>query len=71
MAAVANGVNVSVQRQVSQSAGPRNAAPVLRSVPVQPPAPGSQQWRGDATTLFQRISPSFKLAGVVARSWTY
>lgn len=51
MAAVANGVNVSVQRQVSQSAGPRNAAPVLRSVPVQPPAPGSQQWRGDASNI--------------------
>ena len=38
--------------QVSQSAGPQHAAPVRHSVPVQPPAPGSQQWRGDFSITY-------------------
>ena len=41
----------TVQHHVSQIAGTRNAAPVLQSVPVQLPAPTSQQWLGDSITI--------------------
>ena len=36
----------------SQSAGPQNVAPVLHTVPVQPAATASQQWRGDSSTIY-------------------
>ena len=52
MAPVDNGLTETVQRQLSQSAGPPNAAPVLHTVPVQPAATASQQWRGDSSTIF-------------------
>ena len=51
MAPVDNGRTETVQHQVFQSAEPHNAAPVLHSVPVQPPATASQQWRGDSSTF--------------------
>ena len=35
MAPVDNGLTETVQHQVSHSAGPQNAAPVLHTVPVQ------------------------------------
>ena len=50
MAPVDYGLTETVQHQVSQSAGPQNAAPVLHSVPVQLPAPASQQSCGDTST---------------------
>ena len=57
MAPVNNGLTETVQHQVSDSAGPQNAAPVLHSVPVQPPAPASQQWRRDSSTMsYTRVS---------------
>ena len=52
MAPVDNGLTKTVQHQVPQSAGPQNAAPVLHSVPVQPPATASQHWCGDSSALF-------------------
>ena len=52
MAPVDNGLTETVQNQVSQSAGLQNAAPVLHTVPVQPAATASQQWRGDSSTLY-------------------
>ena len=52
MAPVDNGLTGTVQHQVSQSAGPQNAAPVLHTVPVQPAATASQQWRGDSSTIY-------------------
>ena len=52
MAPVDNGLTETVQHQVSQSAGPQNAAPILHVVPVQPPETASQQWRGDSSTLY-------------------
>ena len=40
-----------------QSTGPENAAPVLHSVPVQLPAPASQQSCGDTSTIsYARVS---------------
>ena len=45
------GLTETVQHQVSQSAGPQNAAPVLHSVPVQLLAPASQQSCGDSITI--------------------
>ena len=54
MAPVDCGLTETVQHQVSQSAGPQNAAPVLHSVPVQLPAPVSQQVCGDSVTIFLR-----------------
>ena len=52
-----NGLNETVRHQVSQSAGPQNAATALRSVPVKLPAPASQQSYGDSSTiLFARVS---------------
>ena len=42
MAPMDYGLTETVQHQVSQSAGPQNAAPVLHSVPVQLPAPALQ-----------------------------
>ena len=47
-----NGFTETVQHQVSQSARPQNAAQVLHSVPVQPPATASQQLCGDSSTLY-------------------
>ena len=47
----------TVQHHVSQSGGAPNAAPVLQSVPVQLPAPASQQWLGDSSTIsYARVS---------------
>ena len=43
MAPVEYGLTETVQHQVSQNAGPQNAAPVLHSVPVQLPASASQE----------------------------
>ena len=51
-APVDNVLTETVQHQVSKSAGPQNAAPVLHSVPVQPPAPASTQWRGGSRTIY-------------------
>ena len=45
------GLTETVQHQISQSAGPQNAAPVLHSAPVQLPAPASQQSHGDSSTI--------------------
>ena len=57
MAPVDYGLTETVQHQVSQSAGPQNAAPVLHSVPVQLPAPASQQSCGDLITIsYARVS---------------
>ena len=52
MVPVNNGLTQTVQHQVSQVAGPQNAAPVLHTVPVQPAATASQQWRGDSSTIY-------------------
>ena len=52
MAPVDNGFTEAVHNQVSQSAGLQNAAPVLHSVLVQPPARASQQWGGDSSTIY-------------------
>ena len=43
MSPVDFGLTAAVQHQVSQSAGPQNAAPVLHLVSVQLPAPASRQ----------------------------
>ena len=51
MAPVDQGLTETVRHQVSQSAGPQSAAPVLHSVPVQLPAPASQQSCGDTSTI--------------------
>ena len=57
VAPVDTGLTETVQRHVSQSAGPQSAAPVLQSVPLQPPAPASQQWLGDSSTIsYARVS---------------
>ena len=54
---VDNGLTETVQHQVSKSAGPQNAAPILHSVPVQLPAPASQQLCGDSSTIsYARVS---------------
>ena len=53
------GLTETVQHQVSQSAGLLNAAPVFHSVPVQLPAPASQQSCADASTIsYARVSAS-------------
>ena len=52
MALVNSGLIQTAQHQVSQSARQQNAAPVRHSVPVQPPATASQQWRGNFSTLY-------------------
>ena len=49
MVPVDNRLTETVQHQVSQSARPQYEAPVIHSVPVQPPAAASQQWRGDSS----------------------
>ena len=47
----------TVQHQVSQSAGPQNAAQVFHFIPVQLPAPASQQSYGDSSTIsYARVS---------------
>ena len=55
MVPVDNGLTETVQHQVSQSARPQKAAPVLHSVRVQLPATASQQWRGDSTAVAWRF----------------
>ena len=50
MVPVDDGLTETVQHQVSHSAGPQNAAPILHTVPVQA-ATTSQQWRGDSSTI--------------------
>ena len=52
MGPVDTGFTETVQHQVSQTAGLQNAAPVLHSVPVQPPAPASHRWGGDSGTIY-------------------
>ena len=52
MAPVDNGLTETAQHQLSHSAEPQNAAPVLHTVPVQPSATASQQWRGDSSTIY-------------------
>ena len=52
MAPVDNGFTETVQHQVSLSAGPQNATPAIHTVPVQPAATASQQWRGDFRTIY-------------------
>ena len=57
MAPVDYGLTETVQHKVSQSTGPQNAAPVLHSVPVQPPATAPQQSCGDTSTIsYARVS---------------
>ena len=34
------------------NAGPQNAAPVIRTLPVQPATTASQQWRGDSSIVY-------------------
>ena len=51
MAPVDNRTTKTVQHQVFQSPGPQNTGPDLHSVPVQLPAPASQQWCGDSSTI--------------------
>ena len=63
MAPVDNGLNETVQHQVSQSAGQQNAAPILHSVPVQPPAPASRQWRGDSSTVCSALASVVQAGG--------
>ena len=47
----------TVHHHISPSAGPQNAVPVLQSVPVQLPAPASQQWLGHSRTIsYARVS---------------
>ena len=57
MAPVDTGRTETVQHHVSQSAGPQNASPVCQSVPMQLPAPESQQWLGDSSNIsYARVS---------------
>ena len=57
VAPVDTGRTETVQHYVSHSAGPQNSAPVLQSVPVQLPAPASQQFLGDSGTIsYARVS---------------
>ena len=52
-----NGCTETVQHHVSQNTGPQNAARVLQPVPVQLPAPASQQWLGYSSTIsYARVS---------------
>ena len=57
VAPVDTGRTETVQHHVSLSAGAQNAAPVLRSVPVQIPAPASQQCLAHSGTIsYARVS---------------
>ena len=57
MAPVDNGLNETVMHQACQGAGPQNAAPVLHSIPVQPSATASRQWREYSSTIsYARVS---------------
>ena len=51
VAPVDTGRTETVQHHISQSAGPQNTQPVFQSVPVQLPAPSSQQCFGDSGTI--------------------
>ena len=59
----------TVQHRVSESAGPQDRAPVLHSVPVQLPAPASQQWFADLNDISYGVSRCCSLAGVVIVAW--
>ena len=68
-APVINGFIETVQHQVFQISGPRNAAPVLHSVAVRLPAPASQHSCGDSTAPFYtRVSQSYIRVEVVIRA---
>ena len=57
VAPVDTGHTETVQHHVSQSTGAQNAASVLQSVPVQLPAPASQQCLRDSGTIsYARVS---------------
>ena len=57
MASVHYGLTETVQHKVFHNAGPQNPAPVLHSVPVQLPAPASQQLCGDTGAIsYARVS---------------
>ena len=57
LAPVGYGLTETVQHQMSQSAGPHNAAPVLHSVPERLAAPASQHVCGDTNTIsYARVS---------------
>ena len=57
MAPVDIGLTETVKHQVSQSARPQNAAPVLHTNLVQPAATASPQWRGDCSAIgFARVA---------------
>ena len=47
-----NGLTEMVQHQVSKRPGPQHASSILHTVPVQPAATASQQWRGDTSTVY-------------------
>ena len=63
VAPVDTGRTETVQHHVSQSAGPQNAAPVLQSVPVQLPAPASQQCLRDSGTISYACVSVLQLCG--------
>ena len=68
---VDNGLTETAQHQVSQTAGPHNAAPVLHFFPVRVPAPASQQSYGDSSTIsYARVSV-YNLVVVVIRAWIW
>ena len=57
MVPVDNVLTEMVQHQISRSAVPKNAVPVLHSIPVQLSAPASQQSCGDSSTIsYARVS---------------
>ena len=60
---VENGLAETVQHQVSQSAEPQNAAPVLYSVPVQLPAPASQQSCDGSSTISYALNSVLQPGG--------
>ena len=51
VAPVDTGRTETVKQSISQRPGPQKFAPVLQSVPLQLPAPPSQQWFGDSSTI--------------------
>ena len=63
VARVDTGRTETVQHDVSHSAGPQIAAPVLQLVPVQLPAPTSQQWLGDPSTISYACVSVFQPGG--------
>ena len=69
MAPVEYGPTETVQHLVSQSAESQNAAPVLHSVPVQLPAPASQQSCGDTGTISYAGVSVYSRVEVVIQAW--